>query len=73
MFFLFRLFSSLLFSSSSSGLLVGRESWGFLGVSCDCLCVCVEFAVLVIVFAVRSSGIENTYLHLPGTFFSRGR
>lgn len=74
MFSLFRLFSSLLFSSSSSsGLLVGRESWGFLGVSCDCLCVCVVFAVLVVVFAVRSSGLENTYLHLPGTFFSRGR
>lgn len=42
MYFLSFVFS-LLFSSSSSsssGLLVGRESWGFLGVSCDCLCVC---------------------------------
>lgn len=72
MFFLFRLFSTLLFSSSSSGLLVGRESWGFLGVPCDCLCVCrvcrsrSRFRREV----VRS---RNTYLHLPGTFFSRGR
>lgn len=70
MFFLFRLSSSLLFTSSS-GLLVERESGGFLGVSCDCLCVCVEFAVLVVVFAVRSSGLEIpifTYLVLffPG-------
>lgn len=71
MFFLFRLFSSLLFSSSSSGLLVGRESWGVFWVSCDCLGVCVVFAVLVVVFAVRSSGLEIpifTYLVLffPG-------
>lgn len=61
-------------SSSSSGLLVGRESWGgFLG-SLAIVCVCVVFAVLVVVFAVRSSGLEIPgYLHLPGTFFSRGR
>lgn len=40
-------------------------------VSCDCLGVCVVFAVLVVVFAVRSSGLEIpifTYLVLffPG-------
>lgn len=68
MFFLFRLFSS----SSSSGLLVGRESWGFLG-SLAIVCVCVEFAVLVVGFRREVVRSRNTYLHLPGTFFSRGR
>lgn len=69
MYFLSYVFS-LLWPSSSSGLLVGRESW-FLGLLRLFVCVCVEFAVLVVVFAVRSSGLELpifTYLVLffPG-------
>lgn len=52
--------------------LLDVRAGGFLG-SLAIVYVCVEFAVLVVVFAVRSSGLENTYLHLPGTFFSRGR
>lgn len=62
MFSLFRLFSS-----SSSGLLVGRESrgvfWGLLR-----LFVCVVFAVLVVVFAVRSSVLSSPtwYFFFPG-------
>lgn len=69
MFSLFRLFSS----SSSSGLLVGRESWRvFLG-SLAIVCVCVEFAVLVVSFRREVVRSRNTYPHLPGTFFPRGR
>lgn len=65
MFFLFRLFSSfLLLLACLWDVRAGGFFSGLLR-----LFVCVVFAVLVVVFAVRSSGLENTYLHLPGTFF----
>lgn len=69
-FSLFRLFSSL---PSSSGLLVGRESWGFSwGLLRLFVCVCRDCCSRCR-FRREVVSLENTYLYLPGTFFSRGR